>query len=354
MGFVMQIVHSTFTNLVYYFENKYMSGAQRMPLYDIGFDLFPTLTGTWWLFSDLLIYLMLAFIVAFLVLSLFVSLKTEHGRPIYAVFVLKRYLKTLVILQILRIMSFSFTLLPGASKQCVYEPSQEQLDNTDGEYPLSSFVYGSAPEIGDAEEWNPPETWQEIVFRIDPSTGCGDLMFSSHTIFAVLAVMVTWDYFPFPGTKGFITACLILLVPFTLASRKHYTVDVFTSLYVVPIVYELLRLKHSDDDTVGAFESKYGIRFEQDRSDPLSYLVEIRKVSHSIHLDQLPRDFRHRQTFTPPDHKSNIDYEGEENGSYETIGTESEGTLSPERLNTNTLTTRMPSQQDLSTVHLGV
>ena len=51
MGFVMQIVHSTFTNLVYYFENKYMTGAQRMPLYDIGFDLFPTLTGTWWLFS---------------------------------------------------------------------------------------------------------------------------------------------------------------------------------------------------------------------------------------------------------------------------------------------------------------
>ena len=73
-----------------------------MPLYDLGFDIFPTITGFWWLFSDLLIYLMLTFIIGLLVLSLFVSLKTENERPIYAVLGLKRILKTLVVLQTLR------------------------------------------------------------------------------------------------------------------------------------------------------------------------------------------------------------------------------------------------------------
>jgi len=99
-----------------------------MPLYDLAFDAFPVLTGGWWLFSDLLIYLMLTFLSLLLVLSMFVSLKTETERPIFAIMALKRYLITLIVLQWLRIFSFSFTLLPGASKQCVYEPSQAQLD----------------------------------------------------------------------------------------------------------------------------------------------------------------------------------------------------------------------------------
>ena len=116
-------------------------------------------------------------------------------------------------------------------------------------------------------------------------------MFSSHTIFAVLSVMATWDYFPFPGTKGFSTACLVILVPFTLASRKHYSVDVFTSLYVVPVIYELMKLKFPDEDSVLDFEGKYGIRFSQD-PDPLCYSVTIRKAKFPIHMDQLPRGFR--------------------------------------------------------------
>ncbi|GMH73862.1 hypothetical protein TrRE_jg9244 [Triparma retinervis] len=295
LGFAMQIVHSTFTNLVYYFENKYMTGAQRMPLYDLGFDLFPTITGFWWLFSDLLIYTMLAFVTGLMAMSLLVSLKTENERPIYAVFALKRYMKTLVVLQTLRVLSFSFTLLPGSSTQCLYAPDSEQLSS-----PLSEFLEGPASSAGDSPDWDPPQTWEEIVFRIDPSTGCGDLMFSSHTIFAVLSVMATWDYFPFPGTKGFITACLVILVPFTLASRKHYTVDVFTSLYVVPCVYELIRLKFPDPDTVQDFSDLYGVRFSQD-ADPLCYSATIRKERFPVHMDQLPRDFEpRRHTFSGP------------------------------------------------------
>ena len=64
------------TNVVYYLEDAHMNAAQRMPLYDLAFDLFPKLTGFWWTFSDLLIYLMLGFVICLLLLSMFVSLKT--------------------------------------------------------------------------------------------------------------------------------------------------------------------------------------------------------------------------------------------------------------------------------------
>ena len=130
--------------------------------------------------------------------------------------------------------------------------------------------------------------------------------------------MCTWDYFPWPGTKGFSTACLVLLVPFTLASRKHYTVDVFTSLYVVPIMYELMKVKFPDKDTTMEMEQNYGLKFLQDRVDPLTYNVIIRKQTFGIHLDQLPRDFNVRQTFSSLDHKVNSGTD-----SYETLTTAS-------------------------------
>ena len=159
------------------------------------------------------------------------------------------------------------------------------------------------------------------MFRIDPSTGCGDLMFSSHTIFAVLCVMVVWDYFPFAATKGFIAACLAALIPFTLASRKHYSVDVFTSLYVVPLVYELLRLKFPDKDDTASLQSRYGVRFAKEREDPLAFMVLTRRNSNSIHSDQLPYDFKNTEAFGIQDGSQDVeDIElTSSSGSYETI-----------------------------------
>jgi hypothetical protein len=297
MGVCMQVVHSCFTNVVYYLENKYMTAAQRLPLYDLAFDFLPTIQGVWWHFTDFLIYFMLLGVGSLVILSTFMAYRSQRKRPVIAVFVLKRYFKTLIVLQWLRIFSFIFTLLPGSSVQCLYTPTEEQLQG-----PASDLLQGPAPGEGNSELWAPPETLYDILFRIDPATGCGDLMFSSHTIFAVLCVMIVWDYFPYKGTKAAISAALALLVPLTLASRKHYTVDVFTSLYVVPIVYELMRLKMPDTDTAEEMQYRYGLVFQTDKEDNLKYAVIVGNQSFRINEDQLPADFKEPAdlTFTLP------------------------------------------------------
>lgn len=123
----MQIVHSCFTNVVYYLENKYMTAAQRMPLYDVAFDFLPTITGAWWHFTDFLIYFMLLACGNFVIMSTFMAYQNQRKRPVIAIFVLKRYFQTLSVLQWLRIFSFMFTLLPGSSVQCLYTPTEEQV-----------------------------------------------------------------------------------------------------------------------------------------------------------------------------------------------------------------------------------
>ncbi|GMI11337.1 hypothetical protein TrLO_g7769 [Triparma laevis f. longispina] len=283
-----------------------MTAAQRMPLYDVAFDFLPTITGAWWHFTDFLIYFMLLACGSFVIMSTFMAYQNQRKRPVIAIFVLKRYFQTLIVLQWLRIFSFMFTLLPGSSVQCLYTPTEEQLTG-----PASNFLEGRAPAEGNSDLWAPPETLYDIMFRIDPATGCGDLMFSSHTIFATLSVMIVWDYFPFKGFKAAITFALALLVPLTLASRKHYTVDVFTSLYVVPIVYELMRLKMPDYDTTQAMEQRYGIIFQIDKEDSLKYVAVVGGHSFRINEDQLPADFKEGgDDFTLPSGSAHGDYKG--------------------------------------------
>ena len=280
------MVHSCFTNLVFYLESKLLTGAQRMPLHDLAFDYLPVVTGAWWHFTDYLIYSML-FSVGFLVIiSTFVAFNFRERRPIHAVFVLKRYFQTIMILQTLRILSFMFTLLPGSSVQCLYTPTEAQLAG-----PASDFVSGVADPAGNPPEWEPPTTLYDILFRIDPATGCGDLMFSSHTVFATLCVMLVWDYFPWRASKLYMAVCITFLIPLTLASRKHYTVDVLTSLYLTPIVYELMRLKMPDRDTTAQMAKHYDVVFQKDREDSLRYTCVVGGQLYKVSQSQLPQDF---------------------------------------------------------------
>lgn len=54
----------------------------------------------------------------------------------------------------------------------------------------------------------------------------------------------------------------IIIVPFILAARKHYSVDVFTALYVTPLVFEVLRFRFRDlDEHSTDMASHYAIRF---------------------------------------------------------------------------------------------
>ena len=81
---------------------------------------------------------------------------------------------------------------------------------------------------------------------MDASYGCGDLIFSSHTIFTLTVCLLITQYLPVtPIVIGawFIQAVLVFLI---LCSRKHYTVDIVVALYTVPMVWALLQWKLKD------------------------------------------------------------------------------------------------------------
>ena len=128
-----QFVHNCFTNIAYYYQTK-LSAAQRVPLTDIGFALLPKLTGEWWMVSEYIFTVIVAFPAALTFSILFIRWKLPHGKPLYAVNILRRILMTLVCCQSLRIISFLVTTLPGASRQCLYHvpdnlTSQEMVHN---------------------------------------------------------------------------------------------------------------------------------------------------------------------------------------------------------------------------------
>lgn len=70
--------------------------------------------------------------------------------------------------------------------------------------------------------------------------GCGDLMFSSHTIYTLTFILAMSKYW----YNKYLTLYFVLVQATTavliVAARKHYTVDVFTALYVVPMIWFLL------------------------------------------------------------------------------------------------------------------
>jgi hypothetical protein len=253
---LMQVFHSSCTNLVYYLQATNLSGAQRTPLFDVSFKFLPLLTGWMWNLSDIFIYTLITITVFLLVSSIFVSWSFTP-KPIYAVLIVRRFFVTLVLLQQLRAISFLTTFLPGASEQCIYEPTEQMKEGGT----IAEFLAAPAMEGGNPEGWNPPRSWDQIIFRSDSFTGCGDLMFSSHIMVSTLCVLTVFKYYPSLFLRILTFTLIAVMVPFTLASRKHYTLDVLTSLYVTPMLFELLWVKWGDGDDRSNLERKYGIRY---------------------------------------------------------------------------------------------
>lgn len=137
----------------------------------------------------------------------------SKSKKIYTVLIWCRVLAFLVACQILRIITFYSTQLPGPNYHCREGLPLARLPRPDNaiEVLLINFPRG-------------------VLY------GCGDLIFSSHMIFSLTFVRTYQKY----GTQRFIKACAWLIVVvqslLIIASRKHYTVDVVVAWYTVNLV----------------------------------------------------------------------------------------------------------------------
>jgi hypothetical protein len=275
--------HSTVTNIAYW-QSAQLNAANRVPLRDIAFDVLPQLDGDLWVVSEYILWAILGVSISCIASNLVVKWNAPHGRPIYCMQIIRRMGMTWIVCMTLRMISFLVTTLPGASRQCRYAvpdglTSAEMLD-------------GPAPNEGNPAGWAPPTDVNDILFRLDATNGCGDLMFSSHTIYTMTFVCIVFKYFNFRWLKLMMALSQIAIVPFILAARKHYSVDVFTALYVTPLVFEILWTRFPDRDTSIDLAKYYGIRFylAQGSNDSFSYVVSIWEREFYVDPDQLPVD----------------------------------------------------------------
>jgi len=148
---IWQYVHSVATNVAYYLH------VQRPPLTDLGFDLLPALSKNFQIVSEIMFFICVFLTVGFLISPFFYP-----RRNLYFVLMFTRFAGTLVLAQTLRIVCFLVTTLPGPNYHC--RPN--------------------------SPDYAPPKTLMDIFGRQDAFFGCGDLVFSSHTIFVVLCALV--------------------------------------------------------------------------------------------------------------------------------------------------------------------
>lgn len=225
-GAINQYLHSVWTNLVYYFYEV------RPALRDIGFEMTPKIGEDYFWVSEAVFYplFIVGLVSAFWPLALCFGIKMpSHIKPHNLVVLWKRFFIHVTICQTLRALSFMFTILPGPAEHC---------------------------QDSENENFNQPKTAVDVLFRMDASYGCGDLIFSSHTIFTLTVCLMITYYLPIKPivwSAWIVQAVLIFLI---LCSRKHYTVDIVVALYTVPMVWWLLQYRWSDPPAIMFYDKR--------------------------------------------------------------------------------------------------
>ncbi|KAF5744549.1 Inositol phosphorylceramide synthase 3 isoform 1 [Tripterygium wilfordii] len=201
-GIVFQYIHGLAAHGVHYLHRP------GTILQDAGFFLLPELGEDKAYISETVF----TFIFGSFVLWTFHPFVFQSKR-IYTVLIWCRVLAYLVASQILRILTFYPTQLPGPNYHC-----------------REGSKLATLP---------PPESALEVLLINFPKGvmyGCGDLIFSSHMIFTLVFVRTYQKY----GTRRCLKQFAWLLAVFQsiliLSSRKHYTVDIVVAWYTVNLV----------------------------------------------------------------------------------------------------------------------
>ncbi|CAH0481073.1 unnamed protein product [Peronospora belbahrii] len=259
---IMQYIHGVFHNLAYYIQGNYLTTEQRFTLYDLGYELMPELHGFALSISEILVFAAV-FAPAILLVATIPLFKQEPGRPRYLVIVLKRCLLQISICMVLRIISFLVTALPSPADHC-----ELKFDDACLAANPNNPVLCVIPN----PDFEPPAL-SDLFTRLNPLTGCGDLMFSSHTIYTVSLILTMWKFWPNKFGLAIMVSVQITIAFLIVASRKHYTIDVFSALYVVPLIWFTLEAYHKDinnkdsEVTVKSIFDYYGVDVSSDAND---------------------------------------------------------------------------------------
>ncbi|CAK4086322.1 unnamed protein product [Aphanomyces euteiches] len=257
-GIAWQYIHSIFHNLAYWMQTK-LSPAQRVPLYDQGFELLPEFTEAQSHISEYLVFGGIFGPVILLFVSVLFIKPSPNSRPRYLALIAKRVLLQTAICLMLRCISFLVTSLPGAAPHCRPMYNQTCLDANPND-PAAEFIC-SIPN----PDFDPPMTVGKVFGHIDALNGCGDLMFSSHTTYTMSLILGVWKYWRNVPLLLLMLAVQVAIAFCIVASRKHYSLDVITALYVVPMVWFIQDayindLNHKDAEaTPEAIKAVYGL-----------------------------------------------------------------------------------------------
>ena len=202
-------------NVVYYLEGIYgVFGGPTNALQDLGFMLIPEINTSSLPFLPTNGILFGLFAIGFVALSFpfFFPLKFSFS-PVQALW---RGSFVASICVFLRTISFIFTLLPAPNIHCQRYLTGANLNG---------------------ESFYPPQSLAEIFSAFGTDSGCGDLIFSSHVMYALVVVCTMFHYYPTNLIRYILAILVITLALLCIAQRSHYTVDVIVACYTVPLVW---------------------------------------------------------------------------------------------------------------------
>ena len=207
-GVITGLWHNVASNIAYYVHTP------QEPLWDIGFHIFPEYEPIEDV-TEIMLILCLTGTGLFTLLPSFMN----NPKHITSMLIVVRICQISGFTGILRTISFLSTSLPSPSHHC-------------------------RPESTD---YFPPSDASEIMSRMDPISGCGDLIFSGHTSNTLLMTLTVshYSYFLLPRwwkwiTFGLCVPFVITMASFIIIAQNHYTVDVVVALYTVPLLYSFL------------------------------------------------------------------------------------------------------------------
>ena len=217
----MQFLHNAAHNLVHHLAGVYkvFGGPDKM-LVDMGFkalDSFPALASV--------PNECLTAVIVLTVVPIFTLIATNYlfaNKDLRIMQIMFRASIVCSLAVVLRVVSFLVTILPSPADHC------------------------------SETEFHAPDSAASIFFHFDVGNGCSDLVFSSHMLYGLVATC-TLTHYLVHGNRGHMLTlyqniakyALIFAVWFTVLlegfamvrQNRHYSIDVWTSLYAVPFAW---------------------------------------------------------------------------------------------------------------------